>query len=75
MYVCTYGKSAATSGVIAAQEERLESALERMEAGDFLSDDDISVIRWACGKPSKPKSKLAPVFEDWASIFRKQGVI
>ena len=57
------------------QEERLESALERMEAGDFLSDDDISVIRWACGKPSKPKSKLAPVFEDWASIFRKQGVI
>ena len=57
------------------QEERLETALERMEAGDFLSDDDISVIRWACGKPSKPKSKLAPVFEDWASIFRKQGVI
>ena len=57
------------------QEERLEAALERMEAGDFLSDDDISVIRWACGKPSKSKSKLAPVFEDWASIFRKQGVI
>jgi len=57
------------------QEERLEAALERMEAGDFLSDDDISVIRWACGKPSKPKSKLAPVFEDWASIFRKQGAI
>ena len=56
-------------------EERLESALERMEAGDFLSDDDISVIRWACGKPSKPKSKLAPLFEDWASIFRKQGVM
>ena len=57
------------------QEERLEAALERMEAGDFLSDDDISVIRWACGKPSKPKSKLAPVFEDWATIFRKQGVM
>ena len=57
------------------QEERLEAALERMEAGDFLSDDDVSVIRWACGKPSKPKSKLAPVFEDWASIFRKQGVM
>ena len=57
------------------QEERLEAALERMEAGDFLSDDDISVIRWACGKPSKPKSKLAPLFEDWASIFRKQGVM
>jgi hypothetical protein len=57
------------------QEERLESALERMEAGDFLSDDDVLIIRWACGKPSKPKSKLAPVFEDWATIFRKQGVI
>ena len=57
------------------QEERLEAALERMEAGDFLSDDDISVIRWACGKPSKPKSKLAPLFEDWASIFRNQGVM
>ena len=55
------------------QEERLEAALERMEAGDFLSDDDVSVIRWACGKP--PKSKLAPLFEDWASIFRKQGVM
>jgi hypothetical protein len=46
-----------------------------MEAGDFLSDDDVSIIRWACGKPSKPKSKLSPVFEDWATIFRKQGVI
>ena len=57
------------------QEERLEAALEKMEAGDFLSDDDISVIRWACGKPSKPKSKLSPIFEDWASIFRKQGVM
>lgn len=57
------------------QEQRLESALERMEAGDFLSDDDVSVIRWACGKPAKSKSKLAPVFEDWASIFRTQGVI
>ena len=52
------------------QEERLELALERMEAGDFLSDDDISVIRWACGKPSKSKSKLSPIFEDWASIYR-----
>ena len=57
------------------QEERLEAALEKMEAGDFLSDDDISVIRWACGKPSKPKSKLSQIFEDWASIFRKQGVM
>ena len=57
------------------QEERLELALERMEAGDFLSDDDVSIIRWACGKPSKPKSRLSPVFEDWATIFRKQGVI
>ena len=57
------------------QEERLETALERMEAGDFLSDDDISVIRWACGKPSKPKSKLSPIFEDWASIFRNKGVM
>lgn len=57
------------------QEERLELALEKMEAGDFLSNDDISVIRWACGKPSKPKSSLSPLFEDWATIFRKQGVI
>lgn len=56
-------------------EERLEEALARMESGDFLSDDDISIIRWACGKPSKPKSKLAPIFEDWATIFRKQGAI
>ena len=32
------------------QEERLEAALERMEAGDFLSDDDISVIRWEIGR-------------------------
>lgn len=57
------------------QEERLDQALKRMEDGDFLSDDDVSIIRWACGKPSKPKSKLSPIFEDWASIFRKQGVI
>jgi len=57
------------------QEERLAQALERMESGDFLSNDDVSIIRWACGKPSKYKSKLAPLFEDWASIFRNQGVI
>lgn len=38
-------------------EQRLEIALEKLESGK-LDADDISIIRWACGKPSKP---VAPV--------------
>jgi len=32
-------------------EQRLEIALNKLEIGG-LNADDISIIRWACGKPS-----------------------
>jgi len=58
------------------QEERLEQALERLDKGDFLSDDDVSIIRWACGKSKPNKNKqMTALFQDWATIFRTNGAI
>lgn len=61
---------------IQEREAKLEEALERMERGDFLSDDDVSIIRWACGK-SKPNvnKEMAALFKDWATVFRVNGAI
>jgi hypothetical protein len=33
-------------------EQKLELALNKLEIGS-LNDEDISIIRWACNKPSK----------------------
>ena len=51
-------------------EERLEIALDNMEFGTELAQDDIDVIRAACGKPNNKRNVLLQnVFEDFGNIF------
>ena len=51
-------------------EERLEIALDNMEFGTELAQDDIDVIRAACGKPNNKRNVLLQnVFEDFGTIF------
>ena len=49
-------------------EERLEIALNNMEFGTELAQDDIDVIRAACGKPKK-NVVLKELFDDFGGIF------
>ena len=49
-------------------EERLEIALDNMEYGTELDQDDIDVIRAACGKP-KHNVVLKELFNDFGTIF------
>ena len=53
-------------------EEFLEKALDDMEYGALLTDDQISAIRCACGKPKKtaPNPMLTEMFNDFGKIFR-----
>lgn len=51
-------------------EERLEIALDNMEFGTELSQDDVDVIRAACGKPTKKRNNLLQdVFNDFGNVF------
>ena len=52
-------------------EERLEIALNNLEYhASFISQDDIDVIRAACGKPNNKRNVLLQnVFEDFGGIF------
>jgi hypothetical protein len=52
-------------------EERLEIALNNMEYGTELSQDDVDVIRAACGKPrnSQVNPLLRDVINDFGAIF------
>jgi len=51
-------------------EERLEIALDNMEFGTELAQDDIDVIRAACGKPNNKRNVLLQnVFEDFGNVF------
>jgi len=51
-------------------ENRLEIALDNMEYGTELAQDDIDVIRAACGKPNNKRNVLLQnVFEDFGGIF------
>jgi hypothetical protein len=52
-------------------EERLEIALDNMEYGTDLAQDDIDVIRAACGKPrnSQVNPLLRDVINDFGAIF------
>ena len=51
-------------------EERLEMALDNMEHGTNLAQNDIDVIRAACGKPNNKRNVLLQnVFEDFGGIF------
>jgi hypothetical protein len=49
-------------------EQRLELALDNMEYNTRLSQDDIDVIRAACGK-SKRNVLLQSVFNDFGNVF------
>ena len=51
-------------------EERLEIALDNMEFGTELAQEDIDVIRAACGKPNNKRNVLLQnVFEDFGNVF------
>ena len=49
-------------------EEFLESALDDMEFGGELSQDQVDCIRQACGKP-KHNVVLKELFDDFGGIF------
>lgn len=52
------------------QEQRLEQALDKVEHGDFLTDDEVAIIYWACGKSRKPRqSFMAGIFNDWSDVY------
>ena len=56
--------------VMFEMEERLEEALQNMEFGTDLSQDDVDVIRAACGKPNNKRNNLLQsVFEDFGNVF------
>jgi hypothetical protein len=51
-------------------EERLEIALNNMEFGTELDQDDVDVIRAACGKPNNKRNVLLQtVFDDFGNVF------
>jgi hypothetical protein len=55
-------------------EERLEIALNNMEFGTELEQDDIDVIRAACGKPNNTRNNLLQtVFDDFGNVFGGQN--
>jgi len=56
--------------VMNEMEQRLEVALDNMEYGTELSQDDVDVIRAACGKPNNKRNNLLQsVFNDFGEIF------
>ena len=56
--------------VMTEMEERLEVALDNMEYGTELSQDDVDVIRAACGKPNNKRNDLLQsVFDDFGKVF------
>ena len=56
--------------VMFEMEERLEEALQNMEFGTELAQDDIDVIRAACGKPTNKRNELLQsVFNDFGNVF------
>jgi hypothetical protein len=62
------------SQVMQEMEERLEIALNNMEFGTDLAQDDIDVIRAACGKPNNKRNVLLQsVFNDFGNIFGGQN--
>jgi len=55
-------------------EERLEIALDNMEYGTELAQDDVDVIRAACGKPNNKRNVLLQsVFDDFGNVFGGQN--
>ena len=61
--------------VMTEMEERLEVALNNMEYGTELSQDDVDVIRAACGKPNNKRNNLLQtVFDDFGKVFGGSNV-
>jgi len=61
--------------VMTEMEQRLEIALDNMEYGTELSQDDVDVIRAACGKPNNKRNNLLQsVFEDFGKVFGGSNV-
>ena len=61
--------------VMTEMEQRLEIALNNMEYGTELSQDDVDVIRAACGKPNNKRNNLLQsVFEDFGNVFGGSNV-
>ena len=61
--------------VMTEMEQRLEIALDNMEYGTELSQDDVDVIRAACGKPNNTRNNLLQsVFEDFGNVFGGSNV-
>jgi len=55
-------------------EQRLELALDNMEYNTRLSQDDVDVIRSACGKPNNRRNVLLQnVFNDFGNVFGGQN--
>ena len=51
-------------------EQRLELALDNMEYNTRLSQDDVDVIRAACGKTNNKRNVLLQsVFNDFGNVF------
>jgi len=62
--------------VMTEMEQRLEIALDNMEYGTELSQDDVDVIRAACGKPNNKRNNLLQsVFEDFGKVFGGSNVL
>lgn len=60
--------------VMTEMEERLEVALNNMEFGTELSQNDVDVIRAACGKPNNKRNVLLQsVFNDFGNVFGVQN--
>ena len=56
--------------VMNEMEQRLEVALDNMEYGTELSQEDVDVIRAACGKPNNKRNNLLQsVFDDFGNVF------
>jgi hypothetical protein len=61
--------------VMTEMEQRLEIALDNMEFGTELSQDDVDVIRAACGKPNNTRNNLLQtVFDDFGKVFGGSNV-
>ena len=50
-------------------EEFLESALDDMEYGGELSQEQVDCIRQACGKPKKRNGHVDPLLQDVINSF------
>ena len=64
--------------VMTEMEERLEEALDNIECvarwSNDISQDDVDVIRAACGKPNNKRNVLLQtVFDDFGNIFGGQN--